>query len=109
MRVILTSAEQRKLRRLVKRLKDIGRALLISVIVLGILFMYSRIQSRYNIDAEIISYEEGIYTAKDVAGYTWKFEDDRAMFVGTAIELTMFNAHTDDTRIDDTIIKVTYK
>ena len=102
MQIIMTREEKRKVRRFIRR----AIAVLEFASLLAIFIICGHIDSHYKIEAEITDLDGYTYTAVDVAGYEWQFEDDTLYPVGTRVKLKMFNHCTHSSRVDDEIVKV---
>ena len=63
------------------------------------------IENHYKTEAEIVEIDGYTYTAVDVDGDEWKFEDDKLFPVGTKVKLKLFNNLTVSIE-DDEIVKV---
>ena len=107
MQIYLTRQEERKLKRAIRRAKENLKLALAVAYFIAALIICGRIDHYYKIEAEITDLDGYTYTAVDVAGYEWKFEDDTLFPVGTNVKLKMFNHLTHSSRVDDEIIKVT--
>lgn len=105
MKVILTREEERKLRRAVSKAKHrVSSAVAVGFIV-AMIILAGRVESRYSIEAKITDLDGYTYTAEDVAGYEWKFTDDKLLPVGTTVKLKMYNCLT-ASRADDEVENV---
>ena len=106
MQVILTREEKRKVRRFIRRaVKSLTVAGIVALIV-TIIILCGRVETRYNIEAEITDIDGYTYTAEDITGHEWKFDDDRLFPEGTKVKLKMHNSLTDNDRADDEILEV---
>lgn len=108
MHVVNTKTRQRRVRRIIKRVKD---AVSVALLIAGfttIIAICGYLESHYNIEAKITERVGCTYTVVDTAGYSWKFTDSAVYDVGTEVVLNMHNSHT-ATRNDDAIVKVKEK
>lgn len=103
MQVILTRAEKRRLIRLVKNITYWTKVTLVIALFVTMFGMLGRIETRYNINANIIELNEFTYTATDVAGYEWTFECEEYVPVGATVKLQMHTNYTSNR--DDDIVK----
>lgn len=106
MQIIFTEQEQKEVKQFIQIVTDIIKVTVAICILVGIFILCGKIETEYNIEAQVVQHKNGMYTAQDVAGYMWAFEDTREFPVGTSVKLKMHNNHTDTSRIDDYILKV---
>ena len=106
MQIYLKKQEERKLKRAIRKTIKTVKTTLAVIFVIGIFAICGNIESRYKIEAEITDLDGYTYTAVDIAGYEWKFTDDKLYPVGTKVKLKMFNHLTHSNRVDDEIIDV---
>lgn len=106
MKVVLTMREKRNIRVFIRRAKKTAKVVLVAGLFTVAFAICGNVESKYKIEAEITDLQGYTYTAVDVAGYEWKFEDDTLFPVGTKVKLKMFNHCTDNSRADDEIVKV---
>lgn len=106
MQIYLTKQEERKLKRAIRKTIKTVKTTLAVIFVIGIFIICGHIDSHYKIEAEITDLDGYTYTAVDVAGYEWQFEDDTLFPIGTRVKLKMFNHCTHSSRVDDEIVKV---
>ena len=106
MQLVLTREEKRRMRRFIRKAADTLAVTSILSLIITLFILCGRFESRYTIEAKVVNIEGYVYTVEDVAGYEWKFEDDRLFPEGTRVKLKMYNSLTDNTRMDDEIVKV---
>ena len=106
MQIIFTEQEQKEVKQFIQRATDIIKVTVAICVLVGIFIMCGKIETEYNIEAQVIQHTDRMYTVQDVAGYMWAFEDDREFAVGTTVQLKMHNGHTETSRLDDYILKV---
>lgn len=63
------------------------------------------IDSRYSMDGIIIEVNSNEILAEDITGNIWVFSGDNYT-VDDIVRISFFNSYTDNTRLDDEIIKV---
>ena len=105
MQVILTREEKRKVRRFIRRTKENLKIGLVLAYIVIAFIICGRIETQYKIEAKITELNGYTYTAVDVAGYEWKFIDERLFPEGTNVKLKMYNGLT-TTRNDDTVLDI---
>ena len=102
MRVIVTNEERREFRRFVRRTKEKIKNTVIVLILILLVIVAGYIECNYSIEAKITDLDGYTYTAVDVEGYTWKFEDDVLFPVGTKVKLRIHDNIT-HSRLDDEV------
>lgn len=105
MQVILTREEKRKARRIIRRTVKAVQATAVAGFFVATFALCGNIENHYKIEAEIVELEGNTYTAVDIDGDEWKFEDDKLFPVGTKVKLKLFNNLTVSIE-DDEIVKV---
>jgi hypothetical protein len=106
MQIILTRAEQRKLKKIINKTKEILKIAIFSIGITTAFIISGYIESRYHIEAEVTEVDGYAYTVVDEAGYEWKFEDEnKELHIGTRVRLRM-NDYLTSNRLDDKIEKV---
>jgi hypothetical protein len=106
MQIVLTRQEQRKLRRLVKKAKEVVPGIIGLTVFTLLLGLSGYNDSHYTINAKVTKCTENLYLVEDEVGYIWEFEDNREFEVGTSVKLVMHNGHTHNTKVDDKVVDV---
>ena len=102
MQVILTRAEQRKIRRTIRKVKQTTIGTLLIIYFIATLLFCTYIEHNYKIEAQITALNGYTYTAVDKAGYEWQFIDDTIFPIGTKVKLKMYDSCT-TSRVDDEV------
>jgi hypothetical protein len=91
-----------KKKREVNKMKRLGMAAMVIVMIAMIGFA-SWFEVHYTReDCTVVGYVEDVVTVEDTCGYTWEFKAD-GLEVGDVVDLKMYTNHTDSTIFDDEI------
>lgn len=107
MQIILTKQEQRKLRRIIRKVKRAVPYTIAISFLLGLIGAVGYNETHYNIEATVIDCTDNVYKMEDIVGDVWEYEDTENKYeLGTNVQLVMHNGYTYNTKEDDIIIRI---
>ena len=107
MQIILTKQEQRKLRRIIRKVKRAIPYTIAITFLVGLIGAIGYSETHYTIEATVIECADNVYKLEDIVGDVWEYEKDETEYeVGTDVTLIMHNGYTYNTKEDDMIVRI---